>query len=422
MYEEFFGLKEKPFNLTPDPRFFFLSENHREAFEYLLYGIKEKEGFILITGEVGAGKTLLCRALLDKIDATSTDTALILNPALPELQLLQTILGDFGIHGGGTKRELLESLDQFLLRQQAQNRHSILIVDEAQNLSPAALEEIRMLSNFETETEKLLQIIFLGQIELKEKLALPQLRQLNQRISVRYHIRALKEDEVPRYIQHRLRVAGSTGDIEFNAGALDAIYRYSQGIPRLVNLAADRALLAGYVQQSRHIGPTMVVKGLKSLQGEDVPLAPQRFWRRLALAAAGFLFLTVALLAVMVLADPESAWFFERIPNAGGSSIRTLPARSQLKHGDGELYSVQLGAYRTDAEAREAARNVDASGYPLFLSRVESTEDANSYRLYIGKFGQRAEAQGVADAFGKLGRFSATQVVVISNQGESSGP
>src|SRR6266850_3417491 len=135
MYEEFFGLKEKPFNLTPDPRFFFLSENHREAFEYLLYGIKEKEGFILITGEVGAGKTLLCRALLDKIDSTSTDTALILNPALPELQLLQTILGDFGIHGGGTKRELLESLDQFLLRQQAQNRHSILIVDEAQNLS-----------------------------------------------------------------------------------------------------------------------------------------------------------------------------------------------------------------------------------------------------------------------------------------------
>ena len=130
MYEDFYGLREKPFNLTPDPRFFFLSENHREAFEHLLYGIKEKEGFILITGEVGAGKTLLCRALLDKIDSRSTDTALILNPALSELQLLQSILSDFGIQAGGSKRELLENLDRFLLRQHEKNRHSVLIIDE----------------------------------------------------------------------------------------------------------------------------------------------------------------------------------------------------------------------------------------------------------------------------------------------------
>ena len=208
MYEEFYGLKDKPFNLTPDPRFFFLSENHREAFEHLLYGVKEREGFVLITGEVGTGKTLLCRSLLDKIDTASTDTALILNPALSELELLQSVVADFGVQPGATKRELLDGLDAFLLRQHAQNRHSILIIDEAQNLTPAALEEIRMLSNFETEKEKLLQIIFLGQIELKQKISLPQLRQLNQRISVRYHINALKEEEVPRYIQHRLMVAG----------------------------------------------------------------------------------------------------------------------------------------------------------------------------------------------------------------------
>ena len=176
MYEEFYGLKEKPFNLTPDPRFFFLSENHREAFEHLLYGVKEKEGFVLITGEVGTGKTLLCRSLLDKIDTASTDTALILNPAFSEIELLQSIVSDFGVPAGATKRELLESLNGFLLRQHEQNRHSILIIDEAQNLTPAALEEIRMLSNFETEKEKLLQIIFLGQIELKQKISLPQLK------------------------------------------------------------------------------------------------------------------------------------------------------------------------------------------------------------------------------------------------------
>jgi len=177
MYEEFYGLKEKPFNLTPDPRFFFLSENHRGAFEHLLYGIKEREGFILMTGEVGAGKTTLCRALLNKLEAHSTVSALILNPMFSGPELLQCILGDFGIQSkGNTKKELLDELNQFLLNQQAANRSSVLIIDEAQNLPLPVLEEIRILSNLETEKEKLLQIILMGQIELKEKLSLPRLR------------------------------------------------------------------------------------------------------------------------------------------------------------------------------------------------------------------------------------------------------
>ena len=262
MYEEFYELKEKPFNLTPDPRFFFLSENHREAFEHLLYGIREREGFILITGEVGTGKTTLCRTLLNHIESQATDTALIFNPLLSEQELLQCILSDFGVRSKATtKKELLDELNRFLLHQQTVNRHSVLIIDEAQSLSLPVLEEIRILSNLETEKEKLLQIILMGQIELAQKLLLPRLRQLNQRISIRYCLRPLRKDEVPRYIQHRLTVAGSSGGVHFTPPAIGQVYQFSQGIPRLINLACDRALLAGYSEQSREIQRLTVLKG-----------------------------------------------------------------------------------------------------------------------------------------------------------------
>ena len=415
MYEEFYGLKEKPFNLTPDPRFFFLSENHREAFEHLLYGVKEREGFVLITGEVGTGKTLLCRSLLDKIDTASTDTALILNPALSELELLQSVVADFGVQPGATKRELLDGLDAFLLRQHAQNRHSILIIDEAQNLTPAALEEIRMLSNFETEKEKLLQIIFLGQIELKQKISLPQLRQLNQRISVRYHINALKEEEVPRYIQHRLMVAGSQGDITFTPGALREIYSYSQGIPRLVNLVADRSLLAGYAEQSREIQLGSVLKGIKSLRGEEPDFSREPAPRVLAWSLVALLLVASAILAAIYLEAGQKGVFDQWRGLSGYSETGVKGEEGARREPEKALapYTVQLGAYGSEAAAKEAGQKVGASGYPLFLSKAEGSEGAEPYRLYLGKFAQRAEAQSVAEALAKAGGPAGVHVVTM---------
>lgn len=420
MYEEFYGLKEKPFNLTPDPRFFFLSENHRGAFEHLLYGIKEREGFILITGEVGAGKTTLCRALLNKIESQSADSALILNPMFSGQELLQCILSDFGIQSKATtKKELLDDLNQFLLNQQAANRSSILIIDEAQNLPLPVLEEVRILSNLETEKEKLLQIILMGQVELKEKLSLPRLRQLNQRISIRYHLQPLGREEVPRYIQHRLTVAGSSGDIHFTSGALREIYHYSQGIPRLINLSSDRALLAGYAEQSRRIQRRTVIKGLKSLEGEETSsLSRRALKQRLTLGLIGLLIFFLGLLVATLFLAPDRAIFINISgANRFHSSSPSAEAKARQERPQvNSFYTLQLGSYKTEEEAWEVAKRVKATGYPLFLSRSETSEGASRHRLYLGKFALKAEAEEVERTFKKVEGFSEVQVVLTSAQ------
>lgn len=417
MYEEFYGLKEKPFNLTPDPRFFFLSENHRGAFEHLLYGIKEKEGFILITGEVGAGKTTLCRALLNKLESQATDTALVLNPMFSGQELLQCILGDFGIPSSGTaKKDLLDGLNRFLLNQQAAGRSSVLIIDEAQNLPLPVLEELRILSNLETEKEKLLQIILMGQIELKEKLSLPRLRQLNQRISVRYHLQPLAREEVPRYIQHRLTVAGSTGDLHFTPGALREIYRYSQGIPRLINLACDRALLAGYAEQTREIQRQVVSRGLKSLEGEETATKASGVTPRLALALAGVvIFFLGAFAAILLLRSDRQALKQVAPARGAGSSPATAAVAPHAGQAQpGSFYTVQLGAYRTEAEAVEVAARFKAAGYPLFLAKPEVSDRQGRHRLYLGKFSDKSEAEEVGKTFKKVEGFAEVQVVLTS--------
>ena len=268
MYCPFFGLQEKPFSLTPDPRFLFLSPSHQEALGHLLYGIEERKGFICVTGEVGTGKTLLCRALLDRL-GRHVRTALIFNSFLSEIELLRSINEDFGIsRGGATRKELIDLLNQYLIGEFSAGRNAVLIVDEAQNLAPPVLEQIRMLSNLETERGKLLQIVFIGQPELRQQLARPELRQLNQRIALRYHIQPFDRHETEDYINHRLVVAGSHGGVKFSRRAFSAIYRLSGGIPRQINLLCDRAMLSAYVHESNLIEHTHVRQASIELAGQ----------------------------------------------------------------------------------------------------------------------------------------------------------
>lgn len=268
MYEQFYGFEESPFNITPDPRFLFFSEKHREAFNHLLFGIRERKGFIQITGEVGAGKTTLCRALLEEL-GPSYRTALILNPVMTRDQLLWLILNELGLDTGEDDDILrLERLNGYLLDQVRHGHDVVLLIDEAQNLSRDLLEQIRLLSNLETDQHKLLQIVLVGQPELRDLLDERGLRQLRQRITVRYHLRSLSTWETEAYVQHRLHVAGANSQPTFSRAALWWIYRYSRGVPRLVNAICDKALLAGYVSGSRYLTAKHIRRARHELEGK----------------------------------------------------------------------------------------------------------------------------------------------------------
>jgi general secretion pathway protein A len=261
MYTKYFRLREEPFNLTPDPRFLYMTGQHREALNHLLYGVRERKGFILLTGEVGTGKTTLCRTLLRELGPT-VHTALILNPMMSETQLVRAIVEEFGVV---TRRRdrlgYLTALNEFLLKANADGQNAVLVIDEAQDMSTGALEQVRLLSNLETERQKLLQICLLGQPELRAKLARPALRQLAQRITVRFHLQRMEQADVRAYLVHRLGVASEDPDaptVRFDPDAVDEIYSYSQGTPRLVNAICDKALLAGYVYQTGQIDRRLV--------------------------------------------------------------------------------------------------------------------------------------------------------------------
>ncbi|MFH1798026.1 MAG: XrtA/PEP-CTERM system-associated ATPase [Candidatus Omnitrophota bacterium] len=268
MYLNFYGLRENPFNVTSDPHFLYLSHTHKEALNHILYGINQRKGFIEITGEIGAGKTTLCRALLNRFDS-KIKTSLIFNSNLPENQLLEAILNDFGITPERkNKVTFFKQLNNFLLEQLSSGNNTVLIIDEAQNLRSTTLEAIRMLSNLETEKEKLLQIILVGQPELRKKLNSPELAQLRQRISVRFHVKALKREETKKYIEHRLMVAGSDGNITFTEEAINNIYQYSKGIPRVINVICDKSLLLGFVQETRLIEHHLARKSIEETEGQ----------------------------------------------------------------------------------------------------------------------------------------------------------
>ena len=258
MYENFYGLKEKPFNMTPDPKFFFPSVKHNEALDSLIYAINQRKGFVVITGEIGAGKTTVCRTLLNRLDS-NTKVALITNTYVNAKELLMNILDEFSVeYKPMSKGRLLAKLNEFLIEQLANDVNVVLIIDEAQNLTPSVLEEIRMISNLETETDKLIQIVLMGQPQLKKKLKLERLEQLRQRIVVHYHIYPLTREEMADYITHRLRVVSNNGFDFFTKEAVEQVYNFSKGTPRLVNLICDSALLSGYVSETKEINEEMM--------------------------------------------------------------------------------------------------------------------------------------------------------------------
>ncbi len=292
MYEEYFGLLEKPFSLTPDPKYLYRSRSHARAFELMQYAIRRREGFIAMTGEIGTGKTMLCRALLEAIDR-NTFTALVLNPFLSAEDLLKLVLQDFGVVSreqvkqgrlnAVSRQELIDGLYDFLLSLLPLHGNAVLIIDEAQNLPRSVLEQLRILSNLETDKEKLLQILLVGQLELQTLLRTPELRQLDQRISIRHELEPLTRQETGDYISHRLAVAGGAGSVAFDNAAIDHVYWCSGGIPRLVNLICDRALFGAFAAQTGRVSRDLAKRAVATLDLR--PVHPSRLgWVRHHLA------------------------------------------------------------------------------------------------------------------------------------------
>ena len=296
MYLAFFGIAEKPFAITPDPRYLYLGRHHADALAHLVYGINDAGGFIQLTGEVGTGKTTTIRSLLARAPKNA-EIALVINPRLSPLDFLQTICEELGIsvRDGAVEsaKELVDQLNHYLLRAHAAGRRVVLIVDEAQNLSVEVLEQVRLLTNLETESQKLLQIILIGQPELRELLGRNDLRQLAQRVTARFHLQPLEREETNAYVRHRLRIAGATSEI-FSGAALREVHRLSGGVPRVINIICDRALLGAYTEDHHHINSPLVRRAASEIFGER--LAPS--WLT-PLIASVCLLLGVAVLGVL---------------------------------------------------------------------------------------------------------------------------
>ncbi len=310
MYTQHFGLKQAPFSIAPDPRYLYMSERHREALAHLLYGVRGDGGFVVLTGEIGAGKTTVCRCFLEQVPERC-NVGYIFNPKLSVDELLRTICAEFHIAaahagpGAATVKDHVDALNEHLLRTHAAGQSNVLIIDEAQNLSADVLEQLRLLTNLETNERKLLQIVLIGQPELRALLARPEMQQLAQRVIARYHLGALSEPETTHYVGHRLAVAGLVGAVPFDRGALRAIFRHSRGVPRRINLLADRALLGAYSKGSTRIDARVVDDAAREVF--DTPLSgpPQRrpVLERTALIGLGLVAGAAVAAAVVVLGD-----------------------------------------------------------------------------------------------------------------------
>jgi general secretion pathway protein A len=419
MYETYYGFSEKPFSLTPDPKYLYRSESHANAFDLLQYAIRRREGFVVVTGDIGTGKTTLCRALLEQIDRT-TFTALVLNPFLSEEDLLKRILLDFGVISreelkagrvaGVSKQELIDALYDFLLTLIPLNASAVLIIDEAQNLPLHVLEQIRILSNLETDKEKLLQIILVGQLNLQTLLRSPELRQLDQRVSIRYELKPLDEETVSAYVAHRLTIAGGSAAVTFAPKALGRVHRLSGGIPRLINLICDRTLLAAFSVRTNRITPEMVGHAAESLDLQT-PDSRRFAWmkRRASLVAAAAVVLLASASAVGAAAyvyqqfvagttaqmqattlppvtpghaAPATLVASGTADNASSPVIRQLPADASL--------TILVGSYPVSSESNLQIRSLtewlEASGFHVYFAEVDLGARGRWQRVLAGAY------------------------------------
>jgi len=362
MYTSFFGLNEKPFAITPDPRYLFLSERHAEALAHLAYGISEAGGFIQLTGEVGTGKTTVLRSLLQQLPP-HCDVALILNPRVTDAEFLLCICDELHVQvpleAAGSVKSLVDLLTHFLLDAHGRSRRIVLMVDEAQNLSPDVLEQVRLLTNLETATQKLLQIILIGQPELRAVLARPELRQLAQRVTGRYHLEALRRNETVSYMRHRLRVAGATRDL-FSPGAIRELHRLSDGVPRIINVIADRALLGAYTREEHRVTGALVRRAASEVYGRPV-LPPWLLWAASAGAAGGVVLLGFVLWRSLPsgeqpLADTQpppavaATTVAEPLMPLLGNQLTEDPARTTMDAAFSSLFSLWGAQYQTGTD------------------------------------------------------------------------
>jgi general secretion pathway protein A len=333
MYASFFGLNEKPFSITPDPRYLYLSRRHAEALAHLLYGITESGGFIQLTGEVGTGKTTVVRSLLEQLPEHA-EVALVLNPRLSPQEFLLTICDELHIEvpDRDSQKSVVDTLNAHLLEAHAAGRRVVLIVDEAQNLSTEVLEQIRLLTNLETAKQKLLQIILIGQPELREVLARSDLRQLAQRITGRYHLEPLEQDEVKAYIRHRLEVAGSRAEV-FTSSAIKALHHSSGGVPRLVNVIADRALLGAWSQEQPTVSAAMARKAAREVFGERIKRRAQRSpgVSAILLGLAGVAIAIAAGIATSMLRQPAVPTPAAQLAPAGTEGVVVRPVQPVVR-------------------------------------------------------------------------------------------
>jgi len=412
MYNDYFGLKEAPFSIAPDPRYLYLSAAHREALAHLLYGVRGEGGFVLLTGDVGTGKTTICRCLLEQVPDT-VQLALVLNPSLTIPELLATICDDFGVtypQANLSNKVFIDALNRFLLDSHARGLTTVLIIDEAQNLAGEVLEQLRLLTNLETSSRKLLQIVLIGQPELREQLARPELRQVAQRITARYHLGPLGRGDLAGYLQHRLAVAGSRRQI-FPPRAVSALYRASRGVPRLLNVLADRALLGAYAQGHATVSAATVRQSEREVL-DPRPAAPGRLrWVLAALFAA----------AIVLLASGRMSVFAPPVPDATAArSEEVAPPASSLADW-AEVLAATTGAWHQAESDLLHLWGVDpgASGN-LRLNALSAGLDSLSTVGSLSLLGQLDRpailhlrtADGAA-AYGTLVRFKEEQLELL---------